>query len=113
MTERLFVYGTLAPGRSNEHHLADLEGEWIPGTVRGRLHELGWGAEEGYPGIVLDELGEVVEGFVFASAQLGGAWSRLDAFEGDEYDRVLTTVNLGDGSSLAAFIYVLSSVDAS
>ena len=35
MIHRLFVYGTLAPGRPNEHVLADVPGEWEPATVMG------------------------------------------------------------------------------
>ena len=44
MVDRLFVYGTLAPGRPNEHILADVAGEWEPASVTGRLLEEGWGA---------------------------------------------------------------------
>jgi gamma-glutamylcyclotransferase (GGCT)/AIG2-like uncharacterized protein YtfP len=43
--ERLFVYGTLAPGRPNEHMLAEVDGEWETATVRGRLVPEGWGAD--------------------------------------------------------------------
>jgi gamma-glutamylcyclotransferase (GGCT)/AIG2-like uncharacterized protein YtfP len=43
--ERLFVYGTLAPGRPNEHMLAEVDGEWETATVRGRLVQEGWGAD--------------------------------------------------------------------
>ena len=31
--ERLFVYGTLAPGRPNEHVLGEIEGSWEAATV--------------------------------------------------------------------------------
>jgi gamma-glutamylcyclotransferase (GGCT)/AIG2-like uncharacterized protein YtfP len=68
MTHRLFVYGTLAPGRPNEHVLADVPGEWEPATVTGTLFQEGWGAAVGYPGIVLDEHGGEVEGFLFSSS---------------------------------------------
>jgi gamma-glutamylcyclotransferase (GGCT)/AIG2-like uncharacterized protein YtfP len=53
MTDRLFIYGTLAPGRPNEHVLADVPGTWERATVRGKLLDEGWGAEVGYPGIAL------------------------------------------------------------
>ena len=37
MTDRLFVYGTLAPGRANEHILQSVPGTWEPAVVKGRL----------------------------------------------------------------------------
>ena len=39
---RLFVYGTLAPGRSNADVLADVPGVWEPATVTGTLLPEGW-----------------------------------------------------------------------
>jgi len=63
MIQRLFVYGTLAPGRANEHILADVPGQWEPASVSGRLLEQGWGAAVGYPGLVLDQQGSEVRGF--------------------------------------------------
>ncbi len=83
MTLRLFVYGTLAPGRSNAHVLADVPGQWEPATVKGTLVQEGWGAAEGYPGIVLDDDGGDVQGLLFSSEQLAEHWARLDAFEGE------------------------------
>ena len=108
MTQRLFVYGTLAPGRPNEHVLAGVPGKWEPATVRGTLHQEGWGAAAGYPGIVLDEQGGEVEGFVFSSESLSEHWDRLDEFEGAGYERVLTTAMLPDGTAVEAYIYSLS-----
>jgi gamma-glutamylcyclotransferase (GGCT)/AIG2-like uncharacterized protein YtfP len=78
MTQRLFVYGTLAPGRPNEHVLADVPGTWELATVRGRLLQQGWGADAGFPGIVLDEDGPEVHGMLFSSAMLSEHWKRLD-----------------------------------
>ena len=108
MTNRLFVYGTLAPGRSNEHVLAGIPGRWEPATVTGTLFQEGWGAAAGYRGIVLDEHGSVVEGFLFTSHRLAEHWARLDRFEGEGYERVLTTARRGDGIAVDAFVYQLS-----
>lgn len=108
MTLRLFVYGTLAPGRPNEHVLAHVPGEWEPATVTGTLLQKGWGAAVGYPGIVLDEHGGEVEGLLFSSESLAEHWARLDGFEGEGYERVLTTVKLKDGTAVDAYIYRLS-----
>lgn len=107
MTHRLFVYGTLAPGRPNEHLLADVAGDWEPATVMGTLLREGWGAAVGYPGIVLDEHGEEVDGFLFSSDRLPAHWARLDEFEGEGYERVLTTVKRKDGTTVEAYIYRL------
>lgn len=108
MTHRLFVYGTLAPGRPNEHVLADIPGEWEPATVTGRLLEQGWGAAVGYPGIVLDAHGSEVQGLLFSSDCLDKHWSRLDEFEGAGYERVLTLAKRRDGTTVDAYIYRLS-----
>ena len=107
MTHRLFIYGTLAPGRPNAHVLADVQGEWEPATVTGRLLQEGWGAAVGYPGIVLDEQGGEVEGFLFSSDALAEQWARLDEFEGAGYERVTTTVKLKDGTTVEAYLYRL------
>ena len=108
MTHRLFVYGTLAPGRSNAHMLADVPGQWEPATATGTLVADGWGAASGYPGIVLDEHGGSVTGFLFSSEALVDHWPRLDAFEGDGYVRLLTRVTRRDGSTVDAYVYALS-----
>lgn len=108
MAQRLFVYGTLAPGRPNEHVLAALGGTWTPATVKGRLEQQGWGAGMGFPGLVLDADGDDIGGFVFAAEQLAGFWETLDEFEGEQYRRVRVEVSLHDGSSVEADVYVLS-----
>ncbi len=108
MTSRLFVYGTLAPGQPNEHILSNVPGQWQPATVTGTLFQEGWGAAIGYPGIVLDEHGGQVEGFVFSSDVLAEHWTRLDEFEGEGYERVMTRAKLDDGSIVDAYIYSLS-----
>jgi gamma-glutamylcyclotransferase (GGCT)/AIG2-like uncharacterized protein YtfP len=107
MTYRLFVYGTLAPGRPNEHVLADIPGEWEPATVTGKLHQEGWGAAVGYPGIVLDAHGDEIQGLLFTSQSLDEHWARLDEFEGEGYERVLTSATRRDGTAVDAYIYQL------
>lgn len=104
---RLFVYGTLAPGRPNDHILADVAGEWEPATIIGTLVPSGWGAAVGYPGIILDEHGDEVGGLLFSSDNLSEQWARLDEFEGEGYERVLTTVKRKDGATVEAYVYRL------
>lgn len=104
---RLAVYGTLAPGRPNEHELARYGGTWITGTVRGHLRDRGWGAAHGYPGIVLDADGPEVEVHVLTSDALVDDWARLDEFEGPGYRRATVRVATDDGP-VAAWIYELA-----
>ncbi|MFZ2308152.1 MAG: gamma-glutamylcyclotransferase family protein [Rhodoferax sp.] len=108
MLHRLFVYGTLAPGRSNAHVLAEVPGTWQPAQVRGTVHHVTWGPAAGYPGLVLDAKGGVVPGLVFTSDELPAHWKRLDAFEGEGYARVPVQATLEDGTVVQAFVYVLS-----
>ena len=105
--ERIFIYGTLAPDKPNGHVMADIPGEWEPATVRGRMLEEGWGAELGYPGIILDSEEGEVRGLLFSSPELGDHWDRLDEFEGEGYERVLTKATTQDGRVLDAYIYCL------
>jgi gamma-glutamylcyclotransferase (GGCT)/AIG2-like uncharacterized protein YtfP len=107
MTHRLFVYGTLAPGQPNAHVLADVPGTWEPATVIGALLAEGCGAAAGYPGIIPGEQGDAVEGLLFTSENLAQHWARLDEFEGEGYERVLTTVKRKDGSVVDACVYAL------
>ncbi|MDJ0498248.1 MAG: gamma-glutamylcyclotransferase [Acidimicrobiia bacterium] len=104
---RLAVYGSLAPGRPNHDQLAGLEGRWIEGTVRGELREEGWGAELGFPALVLDPAGSAISVRLFESPDLPAHWARLDAFEGSGYRRVATAVCTAEGE-LPASIYVLA-----
>ncbi len=110
MPDRLFVYGTLAPGRSNAHVLADVPGSWQPAQVRGTVHHVTWGPAAGYPGLILDEDAGAVPGLVFTSDELPAHWERLDAFEGEGYARVPVQATLENGSTLQAFVYVLSAL---
>ena len=103
---RLATYGTLAPGRSNAHELEGLSGRWLQGFVRGHLVESGWGAAQGYPGIRLHEEAPRVDVFLLESEDLPGHWSRLDAFEGAEYERVPVAVQTDEGVFVAS-IYAL------
>ncbi len=102
---RLATYGTLAPGRVNHHRLADLEGAWTTGTIRGRLVEKGWGAKLGYPALMLDADGAAVTVHLFTSPDLPAMWERLDAFEGAEYQRSAVTVETAEGL-VTAWIYL-------
>ena len=113
MIKKLFVYGTLGPGRPNEHILKNIGGSLEKASVTGMLHEKGWGSAMGYPGITLDKNGDKVEGFLFSSDTISEHWSYLDEFEGEGYERVQTTVELSDRTVVDAYIYTLKQITIS
>lgn len=103
----LFVYGTLGPGRPNAHILENIGGRWLEGCVRGRLVDEGWGADFGFPGIVLESGGDEVKGYLFISDALSAHWAMLDEFEGEGYERVPVEVITADGNVIDSNIYGL------
>lgn len=106
---RLAVYGSLAPGETNAWVLEPLEGTWLfGGFVRGRLHREGWGAGHGFPGLELDPDGERVPVDVFVSRELPDHWGRLDAFEGQDYRRIVVPVEGLRGVPLSCHVYVIA-----
>ena len=106
---RLAVYGTLAPGRANHHHMDHVEGEWISGlTVHGELVQEGWGADMGYPALRWSLEGPSVSVELFVSAQLVDHWPRLDDFEGSEYRRILVPLYGGDAVVGVANLYAVA-----
>ena len=68
--QRLFVYGTLAPGRVNYGVMRDIPGKWETATMKGTLLEEGWGSVMGCPGVIPSPDGSDVDGFLFSSPQL-------------------------------------------
>lgn len=105
--ERLAVYGSLAPGRVNHHHLADISGTWRDGWVEGVLHDRGWGAAQGFPGLRLERGGPRVEVHVLESNDLAQYWDRLDDFEGEAYCRMPVDMQGLETWPLAGWIYAL------
>lgn len=72
-----------------------IQGAWFEGKVYGWLSEDGWGATHGFPGLRLNSEGDEIKVQVLESADLPAHWERLDAFEGEEYARVTTSVYTG------------------
>lgn len=104
---RLATYGSLAPGKLHNDQLDGLEGDWRSGTIRGRLVDAGWGSSIGFPGLVLDKDGFQLPVSLFESGNLPDHWERLDAFEGDGYQRVIADVEV-DGETVLACVYILA-----
>lgn len=108
---RLAVYGSLAPGERNHDRVAHLAGKWFEGTVRGHLRDRAWGAGIGFPALIPDPAGDRVPVQVLESPALPAEWDALDAFEGEEYRRVVVTVDTEARGPLRAQIYALASAE--
>ena len=106
--QRLFVYGSLAPGRANHKVLKEIPGSWEAATLRGNLVEEGWGVKMGFPGIIPTDDGNEVNGFVFSSKFLTDHWSTLDDFEGEGYERITVTVRVNETCDVEAYVYALN-----
>jgi gamma-glutamylcyclotransferase (GGCT)/AIG2-like uncharacterized protein YtfP len=109
---RLFVYGTLAPGESNAHIMAGLNGRWEVAELRGYVYPDGLEASEWYPALILpaanDGSAPMVTGRLFVSADLPEFWPQLDAFEGACYQRVVVSVKGRDSGAVEAYVYELN-----
>ena len=64
----------------------------------------------GYPAIILDEMADKINGFLFSSNNLSMHWAKLDDYEEEYYERVLTEVILNDNSKVNAYVYIISSI---
>jgi gamma-glutamylcyclotransferase (GGCT)/AIG2-like uncharacterized protein YtfP len=91
--------------------LSHIAGSWQKASIRGRLVQAGWGAQQGYPGVIVDASGPTVDGFVLTSDALQNEWERLDKFEGVQYQRIATIAQLEDGQVVEVYVYQLSPLD--
>ena len=106
-SQRLAVYGSLAPGKPNHSVIADIHGRWRRGWVEGDLHAEGWDAPHGYPGMIWRPGAGRIPVELLESEHLPAHWQRLDTFEGVDYRRIVVPVFGVDDASggLLANIY--------
>ena len=88
-----------------------IEGTFSSASIRGFHYPDGWLQHFPYPGVDLDDKGDVIPGCAFFSSELHKHWGRLDAFEGSHYKRVITTVRLDDGTTVDGYVYVINRTD--
>lgn len=105
---QLFVYGTLCPNKANAHILEQIGGTWTKASVRGIIHILDWGPDQGLKAIVLGPQAEWVEGYLFSTEKLAENWQMLDDFEGFQYERVIVDVMLESGETVKAWTYQMN-----
>jgi gamma-glutamylcyclotransferase (GGCT)/AIG2-like uncharacterized protein YtfP len=100
----LFVYGTLRSEVPNEwsRFLAARAEQLGSAKVRGVLFDLG-----SYPGMIASaDAPDFVIGEVFKLNDPSGAFSELDRYEGDDFERQIVPAKLNDGRELEAWAYL-------
>jgi gamma-glutamylcyclotransferase (GGCT)/AIG2-like uncharacterized protein YtfP len=102
VVDRLFVYGTLRSGQAARSLVANHVARSEPATTLGSIYAF----PMGYPGMV--EGDGRVRGELLWLSELAAALPLLDAYEGDDFARVLRKVRLSDGSEAWAWCYVLA-----
>ena len=105
----LVVYGSLAPGGDNHNQMAGMEGVWENAIIKGILVKKGWGQHLGYPGLKFEPVNQIkpLECLVFISTDLKNHFDRLDKFEGEDYERILIPLELGDNRKAIGNVYTL------
>jgi gamma-glutamylcyclotransferase (GGCT)/AIG2-like uncharacterized protein YtfP len=94
--QKLFTYGTLAPGKPNHRILSGLQGTWARCTTRGQLMEV-----SGLPVFRWTPFGPRIEGELFVSPDLAQQWAQLDQFEGASYKRRMISGVTNTGTVVA------------
>lgn len=102
----LIIYGTLAPNRSNHSEVQHIKGKWQKGVVKGRLLTVG----EGYLAFqhTAKDEEQIFGAFVLSSDEWMHHWPNLDAFEGEDYQRILAKFELHNGQVVIGNIYAVN-----
>jgi len=98
-SQKLVVYGTLAPGERYHYLLQDIAGTWLRCKVVGRITK-----KRGLKYFKWIPDGEKIDAYLFISESLPKKWAELDEFEGSEYRRIFVPVEV-DKQWIVANIY--------
>jgi gamma-glutamylcyclotransferase (GGCT)/AIG2-like uncharacterized protein YtfP len=103
VVDLLFVYGTLRSGQAARSLVANYVAESQPARAAGRIFAM----NDGYPALLPGPLGTVV-GELCQLRELIAAFALLDAYEGEDFSRILLEVQDGEGKPIWAWAYVLA-----
>ena len=103
--------GLFQKGKQHEDLLKDLNGTWKKGYVFGKLINIGFGSDYGYPGLKLEKGGSKIFGMVFQSKNLEKKLLKIDEFEGENYKRIISKIFLDDSSEIMAYLYELKQLN--
>jgi gamma-glutamylcyclotransferase (GGCT)/AIG2-like uncharacterized protein YtfP len=105
--DRLFVYGTLRKGQTARSLIANQITKTEPAYTTGAIYAF----PMGYPGFTDDGTGKVV-GEVIWLTELPATFGLLDAYESEDFARVIKLVTLASGEEVWTWIYTLADPSA-
>jgi gamma-glutamylcyclotransferase (GGCT)/AIG2-like uncharacterized protein YtfP len=103
IVDQLFVYGTLREGQAARSMIENYVAASRPATIAGAVYAF----PDGYPGVLEHGRGTVM-GELVKLTDLTAAFALLDAYEGDDFIRILKVATLDDRSETFAWCYVLA-----
>ncbi|HEX4419877.1 MAG TPA: gamma-glutamylcyclotransferase family protein [Kofleriaceae bacterium] len=106
--DRLFVYATLRQGQTARSLIANQIVRCVEASTTGALYVF----PMGYAGLLDAEAPYRVRGELLWLTELPATFGLLDAYEGDDFARVIKQVELGTGEVIWSWIYVLADPDA-
>ncbi len=102
--DRLFVYGTMRAGQTARSLVANSITRTAPAYTNGTIYAF----PMGYPGFNEgDGTGKVI-GEVLWLSELAATFGLLDAYEGEDFARIIKQVTLETGEAVWTWIYTLS-----
>lgn len=105
--DRLFVYGTMRQGQTARSLVAPSVTRCVKASTSGQIYAF----PMGYPGFVEGGTGRVV-GEVLWLSDLAATFGLLDAYEGEDFARILRQVTTATGEELWTWIYALADPEA-
>jgi gamma-glutamylcyclotransferase (GGCT)/AIG2-like uncharacterized protein YtfP len=107
--DRLFVYGTLRQGQTARSLVANQITRCVKAWSAGAIYAF----PMGYPGYVENDGRGRVEGEVIWLTELAATFGLLDAYEGQDFARVIRQVHIEEtGEQVWAWVYTLSDPSA-
>ena len=102
--DRLFVYGTMRQGQTARSLIANQITRCVKAHTSGAIYAF----PMGYPGFSEADAGGTVVGEVLWLTELPATLGLLDAYEGQDFARVIKQVTLETGELVWTWIYTLA-----
>lgn len=102
--DRLFVYGTMRQGQTARSLVANSIVKCVAAHTGGQIYAF----PMGYPGFTEGDGTGRVRGEVLWLTELAATFGLLDAYEGEDFARVIKRVTLETGEEVWTWIYTLA-----